>query len=487
MNEVNKNAIFLVAIISTLTILAGMFISQVTIYTSFIALAALIVAIICFVNTEIALYILIIAMLLGPQFVVGGGAETVAIRGRALTLRIDDLLLIVIGASWFAKTSIKKELGLFLKTPLNRPIAYYFIACLVSTILGVMMDRVKPTLGFFFILKYFEYFIVYFMAVNHLQEKKQIERFVLTLLLVCFIVCVIGMLQIPSGVRVSAPFEGTEGEPNTLGGYLVLMLSITLGLLLTRGLKKFRLFFYVLVTFILITLAATLSRSSWISLIPMLLTLFYFSKRKMFIMITLLLLLVASPILLPKSVLERAFFTIGQPKEAGQIQIGNVRIDTSTSARIESWKKVLFKDFYKNAILGYGVTGYTFVDAQYPRVLLETGILGLITFLLLIRAIFKNAVYAYRNTKDDPSFNGLALGYLAGLMAMLVHAIGTNTFIIVRIMEPFWFLTAMIIMIPSIEKGQTGQDSAARITADRPSAPKKLPWAIQTEELHLGK
>jgi len=480
MNEVNKNAIFLIAIISTLTILAGIFISQVTIYTLFIALAALVIAIICFVNTEIALYILIIAMLLGPQFVAGGGTEIIAIRGRAVTLRVDDLLLIVIGASWFAKTAIKKELGLFLKTPLNKPIAYYFIACVVSTILGVMMDRVKPTIGFFFILKYFEYFIVYFMAVNHLHEKKQIERFVLTLLLVCFIVCVIGMLQIPSGVRVSAPFEGTEGEPNTLGGYLVLMLSITLGLLLTKGMKIFRLFFYALVTFILITLAATQSRSSWISLIPMLFTLFYFSKRKMFITITLLLMLVVSPLLLPKSVVDRAFFTIAQPKESGQIQIGNVRIDTSTSARIESWKRVLFKDFYKNAILGYGVTGYAFMDAQYPRVLVETGILGLITFLFLIRAIFKNAVYAYRNTKDDPSFNGLALGYLAGLMAMLVHGIGTNTFIIVRIMEPFWFLTAMIIMIPTIEKGALEQSGPVEVPASRPATPKRLPWATQT-------
>jgi hypothetical protein len=37
---------------------------------------------------------------------------------------------------------------------------------------------------------------------------------------------------------------------------------------------------------------------------------------------------------------------------------------------------------------------------------------------------------------------------------MLGHAIGANTFIIVRIMEPFWFLTAMIIMIPKIEANE---------------------------------
>ncbi len=61
-----------------------------------------------------------------------------------------------------------------------------------------------------------------------------------------------------------------------------------------------------------------------------------------------------------------------------------------------------------------------------------------------------NALHTYRGTADS-LFSGLSLGYLAGFTAMLAHCIGTNTFIIVRIMEPFWFLTAMIIMIPEIE------------------------------------
>jgi len=117
---------------------------------------------------------------------------------------------------------------------------------------------------------------------------------------------------------------------------------------------------------------------------------------------------------------------------------------------LTSWKIVLTRDFIKHPILGYGVTGYHFLDAQYPRVLAETGVLGLIFFVWLLVEIFKNALYAYRNT-SDPLFSGLSLGYLAGFIAMLVHAIGANTFIIVRIMEPFWFLTAIIIMIPTIE------------------------------------
>jgi hypothetical protein len=42
------------------------------------------------------------------------------------------------------------------------------------------------------------------------------------------------------------------------------------------------------------------------------------------------------------------------------------------------------------------------------------------------------------------------MGYLGGFVGLFVHGMSANTFIIVRIMEPFWFLTAMVIMIPKI-------------------------------------
>jgi len=193
-------------------------------------------------NPAIGLYILIGAMLLGPQFgagdVIGEG-----VRGRGITLRLDDFLLVIIGFSWFLSTALNKEAGLFLKTPVNRYIAYYFIACLVSTLIGYMMGRVKGLAGIFFVLKYFEYYVVFFMAVNYLKGKKQMERLIGAMFAVCLVVCLIAIYQIPSGVRVSAPFEGETGEPNTLGGYLVLMLSVALGLLFHNyGTAKMKLF-----------------------------------------------------------------------------------------------------------------------------------------------------------------------------------------------------------------------------------------------------
>ena len=452
--------IFLLLFIVIITMAASMLFVEMSIMLAIAITIGVILAIVSFINTELALYILIISMLLGPQFLVGG-AELAPGRGRAgITLRFDDFILLVIGLSWFFKTAINKELGLFADTPLNRGIGFYFAICLISTLIGYLMGRVKGLTGIFFVLKYFEYFIIYFMVVNQIKEKKQIERFLVTILVVCFIVCLVAIYQIPSGGRVSAPFEGEgSGEPNTLGGYLVLMMSIAMGLLLNYGTKKQKSYLGILLFFIVIALAATLSRSSWISLGPMFLALIYFNKKKAVIIIPLAVILMISPFIIPENVKQRALYTVAQPTETGQIVIGNTRIDTSTSARLASWKMVLTSDFIKQPIIGYGITGYGFLDAQYPRVLAETGLVGLFVFLYLLRTIYINARNAYRNT-TDPLYKGLTVGYLAGFWAMITHGIGSNTFIIVRIMEPFWFLTAMIIMIPVLSEAHEEKTEA---------------------------
>lgn len=450
--EADLRSLIPLAAIMALTFLAAIFLTKLTLGMAAAAVAAFLLGVVCFMNPAIGLYILIGAMLLGPQFGTGDftGADS---RGRGITLRVDDFLIAIIGFSWFLSTAINKERGLFLNTPLNRYIGYYFIVCLVSTLFGYMMGRVRGLSGFFFVLKYFEYYIVFFMAVNYLHEKKQMERLTWAMLLVCFVVCLIAISQIPSGVRVSAPFEGEQGEPNTLGGYLVLMLSLVLGLLFSNyGNVKKKLFLGSLVFLILISLAATLSRSSWVALGPMLIALIWFSRRRLLTVIPIILLVSVITILLPPAVINRALYTFGQPAEQGQLQVGKVRIDTSTTARLISWQEVLTRDFIKQPLLGHGVTGYTFLDAQYPRVLAETGLLGLFLFTALLLAIYRNARNTRRLYTEDPFYVGVSTGYLAGFFGMLAHAIGANTFIIVRIMEPFWFLTAIVIMIPVISQ-----------------------------------
>lgn len=382
-----------------LTLAGAILISHASMGIAVIVIIGLIVAIFTFLNTEFALYALIIAMLLGPQVGLEGAAGE-STRGRGVTLRVDDFLLVIIGITWFFKTAVEKDLGLFLKTPLNAPIGIYFLICIISTLFGYMMGRVKGTAGVFFVLKYFEYYIVYFMAVNHLRDKKQIERFTATMMVVCFIVSLFAISFMAKGMRASAPFEGTAGEPNTLGGYLVFMIAITTGLLLTWGTRVQKFYLAVLLIFSTVALAATLSRSSWIAIGPMALSLLYFSDKKKAILFCIILLIIAAPFIVPKSVKERMLFTVSQAKEEGQMKIGNTRIDTSTSARLESMKQVLTRDFAKQPVIGFGITGYSFLDAQYARVLAETGLLGILAFLYLLSKIFRHAKTIYYQTND---------------------------------------------------------------------------------------
>lgn len=409
------------------------------------------IVILSLVSPEAALYLLIFSMLLSPELGVGGGGrEDFLEKDRPTTLRLDDLLLVIVGFTWLARTAIYKDLGLFLRSPLNRPIALYMLACFFSTGVGILWGRVPLKSGFFFTLKYLEYFIVYFMVINHLETRTQVKRWTVALLATCTLVSLVGIAQIPAGGRVIAPFEGETGEPNTLGGYLVLMLSLVAGLILTSPSWKTRLLLGGLAGWISLPLLATLSRASYLATIPIYLSLLLFSERRKGLLLGLALALLVGPFLLPSNVKDRVTFTFSQPLEAGQVRLGKLRLDTSTSDRLKSWKAVFLQDWFRHPILGWGVTGYRFLDAQYPRILAETGIVGLGAFGWLIYALFARFHQTYRRT-TDPLFKGLSLGLLAGLVALLTHAIGSNTFIIVRIMEPFWFLAGMGVRLLEIE------------------------------------
>lgn len=411
-----------------------------------LGLAVLVVAI---ASDEITLYLLIFSMLLGPEFIVGelGRGTTL---GRGLTFRLDDILILIIGFAWLAKTALHKDVGLFFKTPLNRPIAAYSLAAILATGLGMIAGRVQVIGGTLFVLKFIEYFVIYFMVVNNLRSRKQFERFLIALLTTAAITGLIGILQIPSGARVSAPFEGGGGEPNTFGGYLVLMLAVVAGLYLTSESFDRKGLFAFLAVAMIVPLLFTLSRASYVALIPLAGALMVYSHRKLLVASAFALSLLLVPFVLPKAVTGRLLYTFSQPWHPSQTEVGGVRLDTSTSARLRSWQEALFVEWPKYPVFGHGVTGSQFIDSQYLRVLVETGLVGLLAFLGLQVSLFRRTRDILRTTRDS-LFKGTALGFLAGFIALIVHSIGTNTFIIVRIMEPFWFLAGMVMMIPQLE------------------------------------
>lgn len=419
------------------------------------------ILLIAFASVRAAIYLLIFSMLLSPEIAVGQ-IQGRGVGGREISLRFDDLLLIVIGFSWLVKTIVYRELALIKSTPVNRPILYYMLVCVGATLLGILAGRVRPVTGLFFVMKYFEYFFIFVMVVNNVSTKDQAVRLVIALLATCCIISLYAIYQIPSGQRATAPFEGESGEPNTLGGYLAVMMAVVTGLVLHLKSIRVRTLLGILLGLISLALMATLSRSSYLAVTGMFLAVFLTQWQRRGVVMVLLVAMIAVPLVAPTNVKQRISDTFFGREYGGEVKVAGVALDLSTSERIRSWQHV-FKDWTRQPLLGYGVTGYAWTDAQYVKTLGETGLAGIVTFWFMIFRLWKRARESFL-TEQDRFCRGLAHGFLLGIVAALVHAIGANTFIIIRIMEPFWLCAGLVMLLPTLD-GKAERDAEAQVPA----------------------
>jgi len=210
----------------------------------------------------------------------------------------------------------------------------------------------------------------------------------------------------------------------------------------------------------------TESRSSYLSMAVAIFCFILFSNYKKMLFAMCLTGVLLAPVVVPKNMMDRIMFTFDQQQQQGQLDVGGVKIDTSTTERLMAWYQVIFVDFPAHPLFGVGVTGGVFMDAQYPRVLNETGLFGFLAFLWLLRRFWVLLRRCYTHIRDV-ELRGAALGALCGYAGLLVHAVGANTFIIVRIMEPFMILMGLLLAALLIEEAR--QDGVKKESEGRVS------------------
>ena len=406
------------------------------------------VAIATLVSTDAGLAVLIFSMLLSPEIALG------QIPGRDIIVRFEDFLLAIITFTWFAKTAINKGIGLFIKTPFNKAIIIYLLVCVIATLKGMLQGFVSPLSGLFYVVRYAEYFLLFILVANHIHSKKQIKFFLNSFFITCAIVSFYGIMQIPSGRRVSAPFEGEIGEPNTFGGYLLFIFCIAAGILLQNVSRRLKFTLIGLCALIFLPFLFTLSRASYLAIIFSYLTFITLSKKKEVLITVVAVIIIAGAILRPEAVFSRVKYTFQQQQQYA-FKIGNVTLGPSASARVYSWKDS-FEAWKKNPILGRGITGFKFLDGQYIRTLPEMGIIGILAFLWLLWTIFKHSLSIHKKMNDE-LYKGITLGFFAGSIGMAIHALTANTFIIIRIMEPFWFIAGIVVMLPALDEEEKNE------------------------------
>lgn len=397
-------------------------------------------------NVEAGLVVLIFAMFLSPE------VKLAELPKRDVVIRLDDILLAVMFLATIAKGAIVKGKPIFVRTPLNLPIFAYVSILVLSTGFNILREPGQTIKSTFYLLKYIEYFMLYFMAAHVIKDRQQVKMFLKAALLTFLCVMVYVYVTLPFKSRATTPFEVGYGEPNTLGGYLIIVFALLFSFYNhTEGTSKK----WLLLAMVAATIPAfikTLSRSSFVAFVPMFLVILFFAKRSRFqLAMAGILAVIVLPYVVPdlkNTVKERFEYTTGRFAETEFTFFGHtMRFEPSTAIRIQSWQYAFNHWTTERPLLGFGPAGVGMVDAQYPLILGESGLLGLFCFFWINWRIFWRSAYLYRYS-DDPLLSSLSLGLMATLAGLMVQAMGTNSFILIRIMEPFWFLAALVMRYP---------------------------------------
>ena len=412
-----------------------------------IALAvSLFIFAVTFLRVELGVYILVACMLLSPEIEASKGAGS-----RSLNLRYDDILIVVVFFGVLLKQAFEGRHSLWRSSPVNTGIFAYFSICILSSLIAyqrglpLFVHNVDATI--FVLLKMAEYYMVFILVGSAIRNDKQMRRQLIMFLVVAAIVSVYALNSrfISGEERVSAPFEKGGTEPNTLGGYLVIVACVAVALYTQAPTKQKRRLCLVLLALVFFPILYTLSRASYTALVAGMVAL-SLAARKYSIVAVVAVVLMLSPFIMPADVQKRVMSTFkpgGEAVYVGDVDTG-LTVDKSTHERIQIWKKVRYNLNY-TPWLGGSVEWDRILDSHYARVLIETGLIGCAAFIFLQWLLIKTSLQAYRWSTQWVG-RAIGLAAFASTIALIVHSTGTISFLIVRIMEPFWFLIGLTVV-----------------------------------------
>lgn len=424
-------------------------------------------------NPLYGVMLLTFSMLLSPELGVGSAGR------RAVVVRVDDLLLVVIFATWMAKTALQKERAFLRITAPAQPIFFYVALLTISTFFGILRGQINWLSAFFYLLKYVEYFFLFFMVCNVVRTRDALKRVLICAAITAVLVTAYGYFTFLGGFsyRVTAPFEAPLGdpeqaEPASVGGYFLLVMGVLLAYFGVAEKKKWAWRALAAVAVIVPPFLLTLSRASWAGFAVSFAVYFVMTHKRR---VELLLAAGFGAILLfsfseniKEAVVGRALYTFtgrgygvgGELHTVDVAGLGQIQLETSAQQRIGSWNRALFEDLPRHPFIGNGVQGIRFVDSQYALILGEGGIFGFGLFLWMLWRIFRMSRRVYFDATAPPMERALAFGLIIGAAGILTQGITTNSFIIVRIMEPFWLLVALVSHIHA-ERSRVGAVPAA--------------------------
>ncbi len=400
-------------------------------------LAALLAAILN--KPRIGIILLVFSVFLSPRFTVGMLAYE-----RALDLRIDDFLIMIICLVWLCRAYLTGQLRLN-TGHIGIPMAIYVAICAISTCVGILFGWVVPIRAVFYFGKEMEFFLLFLTIATAVKDRVG-AREVFTAFLICTLIQAVWMnYQLfsghPFGIYGAQGFfeQGVVASgASCLFGLAVLFAVFAIG---NKTIEQ-AVWYCILIGILMVGMLGVGSRTTLAGFIGVMLALVIWLGWRIlprFPTVTLAIVLVIVGV-----------FTVSKlhPYALHRI-LFMPAIEHSYTGRMIGWGAYLAL-FLKNPLLGLGKSvtpmyvGATCADNNYVRLLAEVGILGTVAFFWLVIKASRISWYRSRRASNRlAKVTGLA--FVCCTVGMLLMSLFADVFMVVRVAGPYWLLGGLAL------------------------------------------
>jgi O-antigen ligase len=332
-------------------------------------------------------------------------------------------------------------------TPLDWPVAL-FAGATVLSLLTLLAPGADPDNLLVGLLKAAGGFLLYFLAVQSLEERSDLWLVLAGIVATGLVQAVATLIPILVGQEHLSDMtraSGTTIHANLFAGYLLMIIPLVVGVAVAFR-RRWTLPVTGAATIIYGTaLVATLSRSGLLGLVAGMVTLAVLlpEKRKQ-VGILAGALLIASFL----AGMVGPFATRLAEAEANA---------TSFDGRLEIWGRAL-RIFGDHFVFGVGVGNFSHIIGDpslshahnlYLNIAAERGVLGLATFIIVIAALFRTLAVAFSSATGG-AYRVLSAGLIASFVGFFAHSLFDATYYDYKILLLFWLLVGVSASLPGV-------------------------------------
>jgi putative inorganic carbon (HCO3(-)) transporter len=245
-------------------------------------------------------------------------------------------------------------------------------------------------------------------------------------------------------------YAGTNG----LAAFEAQFATLLLALAAFERKRLLRLGYYALAAFSGSCLMYSLSRGGYLALFVGALFVAVVKQRKLLVVMIVFALTAAA--IVPNAVLQRVEMT----SEGGEL-------DHSSEIRLTLWEDAM-QLFDSNVVTGTGFNTYAFMHRVgtyedthnfFLKVLVETGVLGLLLFLLLVSKAFRMGYRLFRSAKD-PFFAALGLGLAGWIVAALIANCFGDRWMFLQVAGYMWVIAGLAARAVQLEAASAAEKDA---------------------------